>query len=76
MMGELLRQLKECDADEDIRAIIVTGSREYFSVGFDIHELARVKTYGEARCQTVVAAVHCARPDCWRLLPLCRGAAR
>ena len=49
MSRELLRQLMELDADDDVRAIIVTGSAGHFSVGLDIHELSRIEGYSQVR---------------------------
>lgn len=49
MSRELLRQLMELDADDDVRAIIITGAAGHFSVGLDIHELARVEGYSQVR---------------------------
>jgi enoyl-CoA hydratase/carnithine racemase len=47
MMADLVHKLQGLDEDEDIHAIIITGSQGYFSVGVDIHELAEIKTYGQ-----------------------------
>lgn len=49
LMKEILRQMKECDNDEEIKAIILTGTDGVFSVGADMKELSLVKTYGEVR---------------------------
>lgn len=49
LMKEILRQMKECDQDEEIKAIILTGTDGVFSVGADMKELSTVKTYGEVR---------------------------
>jgi enoyl-CoA hydratase/carnithine racemase len=47
MSRELLRQLNELDNDDEIRAIIITGTDGYFSVGIDIHELAEIQNYSQ-----------------------------
>jgi hypothetical protein len=49
LMKDLVRQTKECDADEDISAIIITGSQGVFSQGLDVGELATIKSYGQVR---------------------------
>ena len=55
MMAELVHKLQGLDEDEDIHAIIITGSQGYFSVGVDIHELAEIKTYGQVRTRARTA---------------------
>jgi enoyl-CoA hydratase/carnithine racemase len=41
LMGEVDDALTECEADDDIRAVVVTGEGEKaFSAGADIHEMA------------------------------------
>ena len=40
MMDELSIVLNKCEADDDIRAIILTGGEKAFAVGADIKEIA------------------------------------
>jgi Enoyl-CoA hydratase/isomerase len=49
LMKELVQQMKDCDADESISSIIITGSKGIFSRGLDLGELSSIKTYGQAR---------------------------
>ena len=47
LMNELTDALKKLDADEDIGAIVITGSEKAFAAGADIKEMANV-TYMQA----------------------------
>lgn len=47
--------MKECDQDEEIKAIILTGTDGVFSVGADMKELSAVKTFGEVRFEKPAA---------------------
>lgn len=47
LMREILKQMKDCDRDDQIKAIILTGADGVFSVGADMLELSQVKSYGE-----------------------------
>ena len=46
-MREILKQMKDCDNDDEIKAIILTGTNGVFSVGADMLELSKVKNIGE-----------------------------
>jgi enoyl-CoA hydratase/carnithine racemase len=47
LMERLAAQVEEWDADEEVRAIVIAGSDEYFAAGADIGAMA-VRTFQEA----------------------------
>lgn len=55
MMGELTTVLKEAEADNDIRAIVLTGSEKAFAAGADIKEIAS-KTFMDVYQEDFITA--------------------
>lgn len=55
MMGELTKALKEIEADDDVRAIVLTGSEKAFAAGADIKEIAS-KTYMDVYQEDFITA--------------------
>ncbi|CAG9322596.1 unnamed protein product [Blepharisma stoltei] len=46
LITELSAELKQCDEDPEVRAIVITGSKKFFAAGADIKEMEE-RTYQE-----------------------------
>jgi enoyl-CoA hydratase/carnithine racemase len=55
LVGEIVRKLQELDADDSIRATVLTGSGKAFAAGADIKEMGSRTTYAEVRTQAMLA---------------------
>lgn len=44
MMQEIIDELKTAEADETVRAVIITGGQSFFSAGADLNEALQVKS--------------------------------
>lgn len=47
VMGEVIAACREAEADDSIRAVIITGGNEYFSAGADLNEARAIKGAAE-----------------------------
>jgi len=55
LMGELVEKLRAFDADDSLRAAVVTGSGKAFAAGADIKEMNSREGYPEVRASNMLA---------------------
>jgi len=55
LMGELVAKLQEVDADDNIRAAVITGTGKAFAAGADIKEMGSRTGYPEVRACNMLA---------------------
>lgn len=55
LVGEIVSKLQELDADDSIRATVLTGSGKAFAAGADIKEMGSRTSYAEVRTQAMLA---------------------
>ena len=48
MTKEIAEACRIAEADAAVRAVIITGGREYFSAGADLNEAQKIKSFGDA----------------------------